>query len=92
MSITFLPNAYFIGPHLKQVSKVFEPQHMFKSGQKQMFHRSITNLGVIYEYTQHMFRWLITLVELIYLMSNYNICFDGRSDNNCWVPMTYGKV
>ena len=35
MSITFLPKTYFIGPHLKQVSKVFEPQHMFKSGQKQ---------------------------------------------------------
>ena len=68
---------------------------MFKSVRaktKQMFHGSITNLGIIYEYTQHMFRWPITLEELIYLMSNYNICFDGRSDNNCWVPMTYGKV
>ena len=56
MSITFLPKAYFIGPHLKQVSKVFEPQHMFKSVRaktKQMFHGSIINLGVIYEYTQH---------------------------------------
>ena len=45
MSITFLPKAYFIGPHLKQVSKVFEPQHMFKSVRsktKQMFHGSIT--------------------------------------------------
>ena len=35
MSITFLPKAYFIGPHLKQVSKIFEPQHTFKSEQKQ---------------------------------------------------------
>ena len=66
MSITVLPKAYFIGPHLKQVSKVFEPQHMFKlvkAKTKQMFHGFITNLRVIYEYKQHMSRWPITLVE-----------------------------